>query len=324
MKSQKKIQRTKIPPFEHELILAHILNKSREWVLTHPEVKLTRSQARSYRLYVARRQKGEPLAYILGHKGFYGLDFIVNKNVLVPRPETELIIDYVTHNIKHETSDNIVIIDIGTGSGCIIITLAKLLNRKSQIAPARTLQAGGNRKFIATDISKPALFVARKNAKQHGVDKQIKFLHGNLLEPALSEIKKNKLEIGNWKLEILCNLPYLTPAQIKNSPSIKHEPRLALAAGRDGLKYYRELFKQIKSLRVTRYALRVLCEIDPRQKQKITALAKKFFPRSRLQIKKDLRGHSRLLVINLSPDNNVDCRLVIKSVVPLDSIAVRR
>jgi release factor glutamine methyltransferase len=98
----------------------------------------------------------------------------------------------------------------------------------------------------------------------------------------------------------LANLPYLTPAQIRNSPTIKYEPRLALAAGRDGLKYYRQLFRQIKEMRCAMRDARcaILCEIDPSQKISIKRLAKKYLPKAKIQIKKDLQGHNRLAIIN--------------------------
>jgi release factor glutamine methyltransferase len=107
------------------------------------------------------------------------------------------------------------------------------------------------------------------------------------------------LEIGNWKLKIVCaNLPYLTPAQIKNSPSIRYEPKLALAAGPDGLRYYRHLFRQIRQAKMKNVT--ILCEIDPSQKVSIKRLAKKLMPSSSIELKKDLRGHSRLAIIKIA------------------------
>jgi release factor glutamine methyltransferase len=281
-----------------EILLSYVLKKPREFILAHPEKKLTKSQVARCALCVMRRIKGEPIAYITGHKEFYGLDFFVNKNVLIPRPETELMVDEALKILKAKDTRCLIghrvsriIIDVGTGSGCIIITLAKNLNSKFKIQ---------NSKFFATDISKPALAIARKNAKLHQVDKQIKFLHGNLLEPIIKKIKS--LEIRNYNLVILANLPYLTPAQIKNSPSIKYEPKLALSAGKDGLKYYRRLFKQIKNVPCFMFHVScfMLCEIDPSQTTKIKQLIKKEFPRAKIQIKKDLRGLNRLVICSIS------------------------
>ncbi|MBU4347450.1 peptide chain release factor N(5)-glutamine methyltransferase [Patescibacteria group bacterium] len=305
---------TQPPHLDTEILLSHLLKKPREYILAHPEKKLTQKQVSSFKFQVARRAKGEPIAYITGHKEFYGLDFFVDKNVLIPRPETELMVDEImkhkTYNTKH-----IIFIDVGTGSGCIIITLAKLLKNNIPALPA-------GRQFLATDISKPALLIARKNAKLHQVDKQIKFLQGDLMEPILKSPLTPLAKGG--KIIITANLPYLTPSQIKNSPSIKYEPKLALSAGADGLKYYRKLFKQIQRIRLLPnfssgsrgFSLAgrlkppkpdlkvgriiVLCEIDPSQTTKIKQLIKKELFNAKIQIKKDLRGLNRMVVCFMS------------------------
>lgn len=276
----------KLPRLEAEILLSAILKKPREFLLAHGERKLTASQISNFKLKISRRLGGEPVAYLTGHKEFYGLDFIVNKNVLIPRPETELMVEealkLVTHNSKPCPSGRraITLIDLGTGSGCVAITLTKLTKQK----------------LMAIDISKKALAVAKQNAKLHGVAKNIKFFKGDLLEPLLN----SKFVIRHSSFVILANLPYLTPSQIKNSPSIKYEPELALNAGDDGLKYYRKLFKQILKLRVAGYGLReliLLCEIGhlhgPKMK-KIFSFAKK------IQIKKDLSGLNRLAIIKIA------------------------
>lgn len=286
-----KLKQAKIPTprIDAEFLLSHVFKKPREYLFTYPNHELSKSVVARYALCIIRRTKGEPIAYITGHKGFYGLDFFVNKNVLIPRPETELMVDeimkHITHNMKH-----IIVVDVGTGSGCIIISLIKELT-KSKFHPAIFCGI----KFLATDISKPALTIARKNAKLHHVNKQIKFLNGNLLEPII-----NKSKILNLKSEIIitANLPYLTPAQIKKSASIQREPKLALAAGADGLKYYRELFKQIKLFKIYSLRFKILVEINPCQTIKIKWLIKREFPHAKIQIKKDLRGLNRLVIIS--------------------------
>ena len=269
-------KKTKLNIFDIELILAYVLKKSREFIIAHPEHKLTKSQITNSKLLIKKRLKGVPIAYLTGHKEFYGLNFKVNKNVLIPRPETELMVDETLKITNGKT----IIADIGTGSGCIIITLAGLIK---------------NCKLFGIDISEKALAVAKQNAKLNNAYKKIKFLKGDLLEPIL---KNKKFVIGNSSLVILANLPYLTPTQIKNSPSIKREPKLALAAGSDGLKYYRRLFKQIKMLHNISY---VLCEIDPSQTLKIKQLIKRELSETTIQIKKDLTGLNRLVIINFKP-----------------------
>ena len=144
-KSTQKLQQNNIPTprIDAEILLSHILKKPREYIFTHPEKQLTKSVVMRYALRVTRRIKGEPIAYITGHKEFYGLDFYVNKNVLVPRPETELMIDEAL-KLATRNSQLATIIDVGTGSGCIIISLAKNLKSKFHIS---------NFKILATDIS---------------------------------------------------------------------------------------------------------------------------------------------------------------------------
>ena len=266
----------KINLLDIELIISRVIKKSREFVLAHPEHKPTPFQISKIKKQISRRINNEPLAYIFGEKEFYGLNFKVNKNTLVPRPETELIIDEALDIAKNNPQPT-TFIDIGTGSGCIIITLAKNLNKK----------------FFAIDISRLALRVARQNAKLNKVNNKIKFIHGNLLAPILDKLKKN---YKPSRLVITANLPYLTPNQIKNSPSIQQEPNLALEAGKDGLLYYRQLLKQIKSLDLSCH---VLCEIDPSQKNTITNLIKNIFPNSNIKTKKDLRGLYRLAIIKI-------------------------
>lgn len=275
----------KIDLLDLELIISRVIKKPREFVIVYDEFKIIKNYELKITNYIKRRMHGEPLAYIFGQKEFYGLKFKVDKNTLVPRPETEMMVEEAINIRKQKTKNrkqnNIIFIDVGTGSGNIIISVAKnITDYGSQITD-----------YFGIDISKPALQIARQNTKFHQVDKQIKFLQGNLLKPI---IKNKKYIIPNTKYIILANLPYLTPTQIKNSPTIHYEPKLALTAGSDGLKYYGELFKQIKLLRVSCY---VLCEIDPSQTIKIKKLIKNNFPESKTQIKKDLRGLDRIAII---------------------------
>ncbi len=275
----------KNPHLEAEFLLSAASKKPREYLLAHPEKKLTATETKNYQLLVAKRCKNLPLAYLTGHQEFYGFDFAVNKGVLIPRPETELMVEKTLDLITPDTR-RLTVIDLGTGSGCIIISLAKLLESRFK---NREL------KMIGIDISQKALVIARKNAKLNGVDKNIKFTQGNLLAPIL---KNNKFAISHSSLVILCNLPYLTPEQIKNSPSIKHEPSLALVAGTDGLRYYRVLLKQIKELK-RRYhrPLNIFCEIDTSQYKKFISLIKSNLPDSNCLIFKDLAGKKRLIKI---------------------------
>jgi release factor glutamine methyltransferase len=261
-----------------EILLSLVLRKNKEFLFTYPERNLTKNQIERYRNFIIRRYKGEPVAYLTGHKEFFGLDFIVNKKVLIPRPETELIVEEALKLTKNKKQP-IIIIDVGTGSGCIIISLAKKL-----ISGVL---------FFGADISKEALSIAKKNAKFNKVDKKIKFICSDLLKSSTS----NSWDC-NSRVIITANLPYLTPAQIKSSPSIKYEPRLALAAGYDGLKYYKELFGEIKNkFFLDSGSLTLLCEIDPGQTEKIKKLANEFFG-GKIKIIKDLSKKDRICLIS--------------------------
>ena len=263
--------------FEAEILLSSQLTTSREYLLTHSEKNLSAAQFGKYKKQLQQRLKLWPIAYLTGHKYFYGLDFFVNKNVLVPRPETEIMVDEILNIVKHSQLSP-EIIDIGTGSGCIIISLAKNLDSTIPLA--------------GIDISNLALSVAKKNANVLGAT-TIKFKQSNLLNKISASLKNKTAH----HLIIAANLPYLSPVQIKESPSIKHEPRLALVAGNDGLKYYRQLFAQSKNLNYGQ--ITILCEIDPRQSAAMTKLIVQQLPHASYQIKNDPAGLDRLVIITL-------------------------
>lgn len=293
-------QEQKINQLDAELIIAQVLKKPREFVLAHPEKTLDKIQIKKYKHLIKKRKKNIPLAYLLGKKEFFGLNFEVNKNVLIPRPDTELIVEKVLQEIKKSKNQKIILIDIGTGSGCIPISIIKTWHNSSPYKG----EAGGGFAVYATDISKPALSIAKKNAKKHNV--KINFLHGNLLSPIPPFLKGGKGDFG--QIIITANLPYLTPAQVKQEKSIQHEPRLALVAGPDGLRYYRELLKQIRLLTIDyRLSTIVYLEIDPSQTKIIKLLIKKHLPalamsdsrrETKIIIHKDLAGKNRVVEVN--------------------------
>lgn len=291
------------PRLDAILILAHTLKKTKEFILAHPEHKLTTAHVRRFFAFIKRRAEREPCAYITGHKEFYGLDFLVNHHTLIPRPETETIIEAVRKELP------VTIVDVGTGSGAIAVTLARLLPRAT---------------VYATDISNAALRIARKNAKRHGV--RVHFKKGNLLQPLLHQ----PINQSTGQLFIVANLPYLKTATWRAAqPEVKrYEPRTALDGGPDGLKYYRQLLAQIKKLPVTSYSptsernpeftlrlpseageqrakrsykLRVTLyfEIDPRETIPLATLIHKIFPNVRITIKHDLANRARIFVAKL-------------------------
>ncbi len=197
--AHKRLAHSPSPTLDAEVILAFIINTSKEDILTHPEKKLSLLNIIRFYLAIKKRQRDFPVSYITGLKEFYGRDFIVNKNTLIPRPESEQIIDIVKN---YYPKDSIIkILDLGTGSGCLAITLALELPKAS---------------VYASDISSRALSVAKKNSQL--LNTHIVFRRGDLLEPWLTE--KNDV--------VVANLPYVTSEEMASEKSIKREPNIAL------------------------------------------------------------------------------------------------
>jgi len=290
----------KLDLIDSEILLSHVIKKSREFVLAHPERVITKIQETNIKKFLTRRAKGEPLAYIVRHKEFYGLDFVVNKHVLVPRPETELIVEQMLdllRSVLRSKLRNTVIVDVGAGSGNIIVSLAHELKMDA--------------KFYAIDISKDALIIAKKNAKNHGVDKKIKFLHGNLLIPFMESIRnKQKNDYTHadghrqvYNFIVIANLPYLSKEIYQSAPRDvkKFEPKSALFSAKHGLAHYEKLLKQIKAILMTGDGLLITAffEISPEQKKPLTKMIKSVFPKANVSFAKDLAGKWRVCKIFL-------------------------
>ncbi|MFA5127401.1 MAG: peptide chain release factor N(5)-glutamine methyltransferase [Patescibacteria group bacterium] len=267
---------------EIDIILSRILKCDRANLIAHPEIKLNCFQAIKFWRAIRALKNNIPLAYIIGQKEFFNLNFLVNKNVLIPRPETELMVEEAIRVIARHAclsgrqevpwQSKIALIDIGTGTGCIPVAIGKKFP---------------DIKIFATDISRTALRVTKKNAKRYNVN--IKFLHGDLLEPI------SKLLTANYQLLITANLPYLTRAWTEAEPSIAKEPRLALIADEtNGLSLYEKLFQQIQLLKND---WELIMEIDPRQTAAALQLAKTYWPNANIEIKKDLAGRDRVMLI---------------------------
>ncbi len=258
-----KLKKRRIPfaSLDAEVLLSHVLKKPRSYLYIWPERKFTRKQETRYKKLIKQRLKHEPVAYLINNKEFYGLNFYVNKNVLIPRPETECLIDKIL-KIKKPYA----IADIGTGSGCIAITLKKYLPKA---------------KIYASDVSKKALVVAKKNAKKHKT--KILFKEGDLLEPW----KKFKLDV------IVANLPYLKPKLMKH-PNLKFEPTIALDAGKKGLDLYERFFNQMNKYHPKTKAI---IEIESGQVKAIQKIIKKNLPKAKVSIIKDLAGRDRVAII---------------------------
>ena len=206
------------------VLLAHVLGVDRTHLLIRSEEQVSESRYGDYLRLVERRATGEPLQYITGHQEFYGLDFIVTPDVLIPRPETEFLIERVMKLVK-ERRDSPLIVDVGTGSGCIAVAVAVQLPRA---------------RLIATDASPAALSVARSNAERHGVRDRIEFLEGDLFAP-LAELR---LE---GAVDVLAsNPPYVNEEtfELLQREVRDWEPREALFGGVDGLDFYRRLIAE--------------------------------------------------------------------------------
>ncbi len=260
---------------ESEILLAHAISKDKVFILTHPEYELKTKEYCHFVYCLFLYNSGYSIASITHHKEFYGLDFFVNKNVLIPRPETELIVEEVLNEIS-AINNNTLLIDVGTGSACIPISILK--------------NTSNIRQAIALDISNKALKVARKNIAKFNVN--IELLKSNLL----STIIKRDYSFYE-KIIITANLPYLTTDQVKQEPSIQKEPTIALIAKENGLTLYHQLLGQIVKI-FSGKKLLILFEIDPSQTRQITSLAKNYLPQCKFEIKKDLAGLDRILKIS--------------------------
>lgn len=283
------------PRLDAEILLSHTLNKSREDILTHPEIKLNVNQIKAYKKLLVRRQTGEPIAYLVGYKFFYGLKFKVNRHTLIPRPETELMVEQALKSIVCDTdcqTKNTIILDVGTGSGAIIISLFKQLtinNKKLRID------------FFATDISDNALRIAKQNAKNNRI-KSIAFLKSDLL----NHRKIKRLFQQEKPFVILANLPYLSQKIYTSAPvSVRgFEPATALVSGQNGLNHYQKLLTQLSTFLQTKNRKRqvvLFCEISPEQKPLIIKKIKLYFPKAEIKFFKDLAGKWRLVKIKLFP-----------------------
>jgi release factor glutamine methyltransferase len=264
-----------------ELLLAHALKKNREFILAHPEMKLTKKQEAFLLKMIARRKKYESIAHILGKKDFCDLTFKVNRHTLIPRPETELLVSESEKKINAQKLNTI--IDIGTGSGNIVITIAKHLKNKKI-------------NYFGIDISQKALNVAKSNAKKYNLDKKIKFIAGNLLTPFNKKNFSRKA-----KTFIIANLPYLSQKIYSAcAPDVKnYEPKSALYSSQAGLNHYEKLFRQIVLLQTQLGIKNILIEFSPEQKKKLAFLVKNFFPHAQTQFKKDLAKKWRICTIEL-------------------------
>jgi release factor glutamine methyltransferase len=258
------------PRLDAELLLAHILGANRAAVLARPERRLTPRQLTRYWDLVARRAEREPLAYIVGQREFYGLSFAVDRRVLIPRPETELLVERALQ-VARLRGGGIQIADVGAGSGAIAVTLAVHL-------PQATI--------YALDESSGALAVTAGNARRHGVEGRVHCLHGDLFAPLKAPVDL-----------VTANLPYVALDEWQAlPPEIRvYEPRVALDGGTDGLDLIRSLLAAASSHLQPGGVL--LLEIGARQGNAVTTLAQKYLPQATTRLLQDYAGLDRLVEI---------------------------
>ncbi len=255
-----------------ELLLAHTLDTSRAFVLARLNETIDAATAAAYAAIVARRAWGEPLAYITGQKEFYRLDFWVDRRVLIPRHETETLVALALNAALQIHRAAPVIVDVGTGSGAIALTLAHYL---------------ANARVIATDISRDALAVAQINAQRLNLE-QVEFMCGDLLEPVTEPFNI-----------LVSNLPYIPSARFDQLPrEIRdYEPRVALDGGLDGLSVMRRLLRQMES-RALKGAVAFL-EISEEQGASAMELVKRELPRACATLHRDEEGLDRVIRVEL-------------------------
>lgn len=258
---------------ETELLLGHTMRKPKEFLYMNPEKTLTVSQEKKFKSLMSRRSKGEPIAYVVGYKYFYGLKFKVTKHTLIPRPETEWIVEHLAKLVGSNDLAMSNLLDLGTGSGCIAITLKKYFPEI---------------KVTASDVSAKALQVAKQNAASHHA--KIDFIRSDLLT--------NFTQI-NFDI-IIANLPYLDSAWKNNSQEsrgLTFEPAQALFTKEKGLYLYRKLLVQISQS--SKQPRKIYLEIDPRQKVTAIELVKKVFPEALVTVHKDLGKRWRYIEADL-------------------------
>ncbi len=249
-------------PLESELLLRHALKLNRVSLYLNLEKELEPPEEEIFRQLVERRLSGEPTAYITEHCEFYGIDFYVNRNVLIPRPESELLVEKTLALARNGAIDRIA--DIGTGCGAIAISLALNLPHV---------------RIYATDISSSALEVAGMNCQRYGLENRIQLLQGDMLEPLPEPVKL-----------IVANPPYVRRKEISQ---LTFEPPLALDGGADGLDKIRKLCRQLKDKLQPGGCL--LLEIGQGQGKAVIELLRQLFPPAKIEVTSDFAGIDRVV-----------------------------
>lgn len=269
-----------IAPEDFFILLAEATGRNKAFLLAHPEYEPSQEETTLFEGFLRRRKLEEPVAYITGHKEFYGREFLVSKDTLIPRPETEILVEEVMHYVSDTLPPltSLDIIDVGTGSGNIIITLAHEIGR------------GGTR-FFGVDISSSALEMAKQNASHFENAAPIEFFESDLLHmftPYAHDAEH---------LIIAANLPYLSQeiyaATEKNVREF--EPESALVSGEKGLDHYYRLLDELKTISRSPHTTTIFFEISPEQASILPSYIRQHFPASEIDVVADLSGKERII-----------------------------
>lgn len=260
----------KIPPLDAEVLLSYAIGRPREFFISRPESEVDSFVLDKFNKLCEKRTSGVPLAYLINYKEFFGLGFYVDENVLIPRPETEILVEECLRVCAKAGAMNIC--DVGTGCGCIAIALAK--NCEASIT--------------AIDISEKALEVAGRNCGLHAVSDSVTLINSDLLQNVLKE----KFDI------IVANLPYIgiNENHLVAKDVLDFEPHIALFGGEDGLSLFNKLFEQIKSMDCKPNYL--IAEIGFSQHEKLERLIKNYFGKKSVSWKNDLAGLTRAFTLH--------------------------
>ena len=274
--SRQRLERADIPDadIEAQVLLRNTLGIDRVTFHASPDRELSDKDAEAFERTVGRRIGGEPLSYITGHREFYGLDFVVTPDVLVPRQETEFLVEAVLGYARSRGEDERepTIADIGTGSGAIAVALARHLP---------------NTTVYATDVSRGALCVADENVRRHRLAGRVHLRHGDLFK-ALDGL----VDV------VVSNPPYLSDDEVAElPPDVQREPTLALAAGTDGMDVLRRLI--VGAWEYLNPGGMLAFEIDPRRLEAAERLARRTFPDSEVGVVKDHAGLDRVVTVGL-------------------------
>lgn len=255
-----------------QVYLLELMNAEAQNLYMQYEEEMPEELLHTYEAGIARMLQGEPLGHVIGFEWFYGYRFIVNEDVLIPRPETEELVANILAGYDEffADSENVTAVDIGTGSGAIAISIKKE-------EPAISI--------MGSDISEKAIHMANKNARENNA--LVPFMVGDMLQPLIDR---------DLKVDILIsNPPYIPQAEKMEASVVDYEPHVALFGGEDGLKFYRIIFENAK--KVLKNRAMMAFEMGWDQKDTMSALVEAYFPEARYEIIKDMSGKDRMLFV---------------------------